>query len=106
MMVQKFHQQSTTLFDKTYLIDVKLDNQSVFNDIVIEKSLFAKKKKQLMNDPNYKGKFVAVLNSKIVDSDSDEPALLKRIYEKHGYISVLIEKIDEEIEYTTSPMFD
>jgi hypothetical protein len=58
-----------------------------------------------MCNPNFKNKFVAVKNGSIVDYDSDERALLKRIYGKYGYIPILVEKISEEIEYTTSPSF-
>jgi hypothetical protein len=36
----------------------------------------------------YEGKYVAILNSQVVDSDSDFSALAERVYKKHGYISI------------------
>ncbi len=83
-------------FDPKLEIESELQHQENILKIRFEKQSFAKKRQELMKDPDLKGKFVAVIDGTIIDSDTDELALTKRVYEKHGYIPVLIEKIAEE----------
>lgn len=71
-----------------------------------EKLAFSNKKQELMNDPNYKEKYVAVLDGNIIDSDLDFKELTNRVYKEHGYVPILIEKIEEEVEFSTSPYIE
>ena len=41
----------------------------------------------------YEGKYVAVLNGQVVDSDSDERALVQRVYQKFGYQPMYVQLI-------------
>jgi len=45
---------------------------------------------------NFRGKYVAIGEGGLLDSDSDERNLQKKIYEGHGKIQVFIEKDEEE----------
>ena len=41
----------------------------------------------------YEGKYVAVLNGQVVDSDVDERALVQRVYQKFGYQLVYVQLV-------------
>ena len=43
----------------------------------------------------HKGQFVAILNGELVDSDDNQSALANRVYDKHGYRTMLIRKVVE-----------
>ncbi len=68
-----------------------------------EKQFFLSIRNELKNDPNYRNKYVAILNKKIVGSGDNGAELAIRLYKKHGYIPIFIEKVDEDIIYTNSP---
>jgi hypothetical protein len=59
---------------------------------------FLQKKQELLNDPAYRNKFVAVVDGKVVDSDYNDGALAERMYRKFGYIPLYIGKIATEEE--------
>ncbi len=59
--------------------------QSVKLQSLMEKEAFLKQKGALMMDPKYQGRFVAVLDGKVVDSDPDDQRLAARILKKFGY---------------------
>ncbi len=44
----------------------------------------------------YKGKYVAIINEKVVDSSRNEMKLIKKIYKKYGYVPVYIKKVSSE----------
>jgi hypothetical protein len=46
--------------------------------------------------PTYRGKYVAVHNGQVVDSDDDEIALALRIYRQHGYVPIHIGLVTDE----------
>ena len=50
-------------------------------------------RKELLNDKTYKNKFVAIKNSKIIDSDLDNFRLVKRINKKYPNEVVLVVKV-------------
>ncbi len=50
-------------------------------------------RKELLNDKTYKNKFVAIKNSKIIDSDLDSFGLVKRIKKKYPNEVVLVVKV-------------
>jgi len=41
----------------------------------------------------YEGKYVAVLNGQVVDSDGDERALVQRVYQKFGYQPMYVQLV-------------
>jgi hypothetical protein len=41
----------------------------------------------------YAGKYVAVLNGQVVDSDVDERALVQRVYQKFGYQPMYVQLV-------------
>ena len=41
----------------------------------------------------YEGKYVAVLNGQVVDSDIDERALVQRVYQKFGYQPIYVQLV-------------
>ena len=61
-----------------------------------EKASFMRWREDLLGDPSYLNKFIAVVGGKVVDSDLDENVLAQRVYEKHGYIPIYIGKIELE----------
>ncbi len=94
---------STESFFKEFAI-----NEKIFGTkIDFEKSIFLKKKSELLKNQDFIGKYVAVMRGEVVDKDDDKHVLIKRVYENHGYVPILIEKISNEVvEYTTSPNFE
>ena len=44
----------------------------------------------------YAGKYVAIIDKVVVDSDSDFSPLAKRVYEKHGYRDILMTRVEPE----------
>ena len=41
----------------------------------------------------YEGKYVAVLDGQVVDSDSDEHALVQRVYQRFGYQPMYVQLV-------------
>lgn len=107
MMILKQQQESVATNTKSFFREFTI-NENVFGtEIDFEKSIFLKKKLDLLQNPDFIGKYVAVINGEVIDKDDDKHVLLKRVYEKKGYIPILIEKIsDEVVEYATSPNFE
>jgi hypothetical protein len=60
-----------------------------------EKLAFERLKQNCLRDKRFKGKFIAVLNGKIVDCDEDDRRLAKRVYDRHGYRTIFIGKVTE-----------
>ncbi len=55
-----------------------------------------KMKEKLMKDEKYRGKWVAIFGGKLIDFDEDDSALAKRVYEKYGYETILIDRVVEK----------
>jgi DNA-binding transcriptional ArsR family regulator len=68
-----------------------------------ERDAYLKVKAKLLADPNYAGKFVAVLRGRIVDADSDEKELVRRVYGKHGYVPIYVERLKRERRILEAP---
>lgn len=56
-----------------------------------EKATFLEIENDLLK--KYKGKFIAVLGQRVVDADKDMQVLMKRVYKKHGYVPVYMQKV-------------
>jgi hypothetical protein len=61
-----------------------------------ERNAFLGMRHMLLSDPAYRGKYVAILDGSVVDIDDDKVRLAKRVYEKHGYVSAYIDKVQEK----------
>lgn len=64
---------------------------------------FKKMKNHLLKDVKYGGKFVAIKEAKIIDSDLDDLRLAKRIDQKYPDEVVLIVKAEEEFPSIEEP---
>lgn len=93
--------QSTDFENQELTFDIDMEC-----NIEFEKMVFLTKKEELMKDSTLHGKYIAFLNGQVVDDDVNEKSLLDRVYKKYGYVSVLIEKLGEELEFTNSPNFE
>ena len=82
------------------IVEIVIDNDEPLNE---EKEFLETIREQLKKDPVYQNKYVAILNKKIIGTDDNGPDLAIRMYKEHGYVPILVEKVDEDIIYTTSP---
>jgi len=88
---------------KVYFLDVELSSSQ---KIEKEKLAFERMKGSLLTNEKLIGKFIAIHDGVLTDSDNDLVALLKRLESKYGSQPILIEKLDEPLEFTSSPNFD
>jgi len=61
-----------------------------------DRKAFLGMKNSLLADPKYAGKYVAILDSKLIDSDDDQGRLAKRVYGKYGYRRIYMSKVERE----------
>ena len=59
-----------------------------------EEQAFLSMKDNLLKNEKYAGAFVAILNGKLVDSDSNEGVLAERCYRKYGYRPIYFNKVE------------
>jgi hypothetical protein len=57
---------------------------------------FKKLKQKYVSDERFRGKFIAVLDGKLVDCDEDDRKLAKRVYDCYGYRPIYIGKVTEK----------
>ena len=60
-----------------------------------EESSFERLRRKSLSDERFKGKFIAVLDGKLVGCDEDDSKLAKRIYDTYGYRPIYIDKVTE-----------
>jgi hypothetical protein len=68
-----------------------------------DKKAFEQMLPRLLEDTRYRGKYVAVVDGELADSDSDEAAMVMRVYRKYGYRPIYEGKVAEEKEYVEFP---
>jgi hypothetical protein len=51
----------------------------------------------------HRGKYVAVHDEKVVDSDEDEVALATRVWQRHGYVPIHVQRVTEQPELVRIP---
>jgi len=90
---ENFHSQ-------IYFIDLEL---SPIHELQAEKILFESMKDNLKKDLSLSGKFIAIHQGNVVDSDFDQIELIKRLQSTYGKRPILIEKLDEQLVFTSSP---
>ena len=108
MMSQVYEQQSATwgpdsryeywVIDETSIIEV--------DPLLSEEEHFLSIRSDLMKDPELKDEYVAILNHKVIGHDPNGAELALKMYREHGYIPILIEKVSEDIKYTSSPQIE
>lgn len=75
---------------------LNLRSNEVIRHLYAERDAYLRMKAKLLADPRYADKFVAVLKGEVVDADSDERELVRRVYGNYGYVVVYVEKVQEE----------
>jgi hypothetical protein len=58
-----------------------------------EREAFLKIRDKLIQDPNYNGKYVAILQGAIVGCDEEKEKLAENVYTKYGYVPIYIDKV-------------
>ncbi|MEM1538482.1 MAG: hypothetical protein QXK12_07230 [Candidatus Nezhaarchaeales archaeon] len=58
-----------------------------------EREKFLKIRNKLVQDPSYKGKYVAIFQGNLVGCDDDKGKLAKAVYEKYGYVPIYIDMV-------------
>lgn len=58
-----------------------------------EREAFLKVRDKLIQDPSYKGRFVAVFQGSIIGCDEEKERLAKAVYKKYGYIPIYIDRV-------------
>lgn len=61
-----------------------------------ERQAFLRIKDSLLDDPEFRGRFVAIYEGNIVGQDEDNRELAKRVYSRYGYVPIYIGKIERE----------
>jgi hypothetical protein len=62
----------------------------------ISKRYFDEIKEKLLVDSRYAGKYVAILNGRLVDSSTDKIELAKRVFENYGYVPVFVDYVSKD----------
>jgi len=63
-----------------------------------EKMAFERMKPDLLKDPDYAGKYVAILEGKVVDSDWNLITMAKRVYATQGYRPIYMGLVTDKPE--------
>jgi len=73
------------------------------DDFESAKEYYRKAKEQLLK--KYRGKYIAIFNNQVIDSDEDFSKLAQRVYEKLGYRDIYMPRVDlkEEVVRIPSP---
>lgn len=58
-----------------------------------ETRYYSKIKDKLLATEELVGKYVAIIDEEVVDADANESELVRRVYEKHGYVPIYVEKV-------------
>ena len=86
--------------------DIELTITTNEDPLQSERSYFESIRSDLMKDPEIKDGFVAILKNKVIGHGPNGAELAINMYKVHGYIPILVEKVSEDITYTTSPLTD
>ena len=83
--------------------DYKMSREESERIFEIERKAFEELRPQLLKDSRYAGKWVAIVDGNLVDSDSDHRKLVMRVHEKYGYRPIYADKITREKQYVEFP---
>ena len=84
---------------------VKPKNLSDEDILEIEKKIFEQKKEELLKQ--YEGKYIALVDGLVIDSDIDFSELAKRVYATYGYRAIFMTRVirNEKSHKISSPKF-
>jgi len=84
--------------EKAHALDAQLARAISHNEALAtlkaEQAAFLRLKSQLLR--SHLGQFVAILGGEVIDSDNDDRALTRRVYARHGYIPIYIDRVTED----------
>ena len=110
MMVAPIEEQiHTTTSNQLSSYEVaEIELSSVINEDPLhnERLYFESIRSDLLKDPEIKDDFVAILDNKVIGHGTNGADLAIEMYKEHGYVPILIEKVSEDITYTTSPRIE
>ena len=91
----------TTAVDPNYSNVFHLSDEDILD---IESRIYEQKKEEYLSA--HQGKYIAQLGGELIDWDDDFSSLAKKVYDKHGYITVFITQVlrDEKV-HKLSPKF-
>jgi hypothetical protein len=84
-LIRKYVEEKSLPFDRRQL--------EYILRIEEEREAFLKIRDKLMQDPNYNGKYVAILQGAIVGCDEEKEKLAENVYTKYGYVPIYIDKV-------------
>jgi hypothetical protein len=84
-LIRKYVEEKSLPFDRRQL--------EYILRIEEEREAFLKIRDKLMQDPNYNGKYVAILQGAIVGCDAEKEKLAENVYTKYGYVPIYIDKV-------------
>ena len=93
----KLREEGTTMAEQEaiYSVDLHLsheaDKSAQDDRFAAERQAFWSMHSQLLE--RYEGKYVAILNGKVVDSDADKRALAQRLYRQFGYQPIYVQPV-------------
>lgn len=58
-----------------------------------ERDAFLRVRDELVKDPRYKGKYVAILQGAVVGCDEDRGRLVRSVYERYGYVPMYLDRV-------------
>ena len=78
----------------------RVESLRIFEDDV---KAYENLRPSLLDNTQYSGKFVAIVDGKCVDSDTDRMTLIQRVYKNHGNVPMYAVKVGQEKEYVDIP---
>jgi hypothetical protein len=77
-------------------ITVKMTTPLHLMELRLNRLAYEDMRQSLLSDDHYRDKFVAFVKGMLVDSDLDKVALMNRVYEKYGYITIFVKKVERK----------
>ena len=107
MMVNPIVNFSTTSDELSQYTQLVVELTATNDDpLQTERSYFESIRTDLMKDPELKDGYVAILDHEVIGHGSNGAELALQMYKEHGYVPILIEKVSEDIKYTSSPLIE
>ncbi len=93
----------SNVFKSTAEIERKEKSILINEDSIIEtgKKYYLKNKKEI--EKNYMGKFIAIIDDKVVDFSEDFSELSKKVYKKYGYKTIFMTYVSEKDQIIKAP---
>jgi len=104
MVYQNEHVTSDS--NSTYLEDRLLLSDISNEPLKEEREYFESIREELKKDPKHVDQYVAVLKKEVIGFGSNGAELAIEMYKEFGYIPIFVEKINEDIIYTSSPRIE